>query len=155
MRGRRLRVADPYDARAMLYRAARTIAGLADPDADRVAAALLAVVDNEEPPSLDALLGIPIRWGGADLDQRNDYLRRAAREIDIESGRSVRDAVFREWKLFEARLWPQWRDDEEPPLDCSHLHRMLFFATRYSRGRVLQPRQLGSILGESSAIETA
>lgn len=152
-RGRRLREADPFDARAMLYRAATKIAALADPDADRVAAALLAVVDTEEPPALEALLGIPERWAGADIERRNEYLRRVARELDIEPGRSLRDAVHAEWERFAIRLWPQWRDDEEPPPDCSHLHRLLFWATKCSRGKVLQPRQIGSIVG--SAIETA
>lgn len=149
-----LRIEDPYDSRAALYRAAALIAAARHPDTDRVAAALFAVATHEEPPKLEALLGIPARWSGSDIERRNARLRRAAVYIDVPPGRSVRVALAAEWKRFVRQLWPLWRDEFDAPVGCSYLNLLLFEATRFSRGETLSARQIGNILKTPSEIET-
>ena len=144
--GKSLRTTDSFDTRAFIYRVVELLASAASDDGDRCAAALLAIVENEEPPEFGSLVGVPARWGGTEISRRDDYLHRAVDELDLQSGESKRVALHKAWNGFAAGLYLRWRDDAAPPEDCSHLHWNLFFATKFNRGKVLSARQLGNIL---------
>lgn len=146
--GQRLRIGDPFELRALLKRSAAKMAAAGDEDLDRVAAALAAIARADEPPTFEALLGIPPAWRGSDRERRDQLLRRAAHEFEVGRPAPSVAALHRTWQSFVGRIYPLWRDDPEPPPGASHLHSLLFRATKLNRGAALSLRQVRNVIRE-------
>jgi hypothetical protein len=82
------------------------------------------------------------------LAKRDKHLRQAAELTAAGStwGKSV--DLAHEVNIFEAVLWPRWRDLESPPEGCSELRRHLFEACKLGE-LPTTPRRLYAILKQN------
>lgn len=148
-RGARMRFEHPDDCRAFLYRLVSRLAPLEDDDADLLCEALWSMAENNDPPRLEELLGIPETWPGKARDRRNETLRKIARELCLPMQRSSAAEVHRCWVAFFDRVYRRWAEDGEVPEGAARLNELLFLATRFNGGAVLGERQIWNILSPS------
>lgn len=80
---------------------------------------------------------------------RNLWLRRAAKQINIECASATSEArkLRHEIDAFVNRgPWRYWRDQQAPPADASELRKALFYAMKFNNGDTLSERQIYRIL---------
>ena len=86
----------------------------------------------------------PAAWRDGNRDR---WLCKAAALLGTKGVSVGAKKLEAEWNRFITTLWPQWRDDVEPPDYATPLSVALFWATRSNRSQGLGARQLRRIAG--------
>ncbi|MBS0318504.1 MAG: hypothetical protein JSR49_15415 [Proteobacteria bacterium] len=89
-------------------------------------------------------LRLPTTPGSFRLMHRDAWLCDAAKHVSADGGPwSASSLLWQEWGRFVSRgPWRDWRDDPKPPDWAAPLSVALFHATRLTRGKVLEQRQV-------------
>lgn len=143
------------DARAFLHRCAEKLFSLPDRDAQRLAAVLYGMQQDERPIPFERYLGIPEQWAGSSKSLRNHALLRAAAGIVPHDHPAPERLLHDHWTVFADRLFPAWRSAEttpnEPPEEATDVQRCLYRALRFNRDKTLSLRQIRNIWNEARA----
>ena len=97
-------------------------------DMERIQAAMLAWLTDEQGPSLHQRLGLSRRAARCEL--RNTHLRAAAAYLPQSDPWPRAEQLAESCRAFEVRRWPKWRRSG-PPTTASDLDRELFSARQY------------------------